>query len=62
MGCHHGIFANKAKDKGLHLSSFSSRILRLEFEDLAEFRKQLLKIVEEKGIKGVKEFSRQVKK
>jgi hypothetical protein len=34
----------------------------LEFEDLAEFRKQLLKIVEEKGVKGVKEFSRQLKK
>jgi hypothetical protein len=28
----------------------------LEFEDLAEFRKQLLKIVEEKGIKGVNKF------
>jgi hypothetical protein len=34
----------------------------LEMEDLAEFRKQLLKIVENKGIKGVKEFSRQLKK
>jgi hypothetical protein len=34
----------------------------LEFEDLAEFRKQLLKIMDEKGIKGVKEFSRQQKK
>jgi hypothetical protein len=34
----------------------------LEFEDLAEFRKQLLKIMKEKGIKGVREFSRQQKK
>jgi hypothetical protein len=34
----------------------------LEFEDLAEFRKKLLKIADEKGLKGVKEFSRQQKK
>jgi hypothetical protein len=34
----------------------------MEFEDLAEFRKQLLKIKEKQGIKGVKDFSRQMKK
>jgi hypothetical protein len=34
----------------------------LEFEDLAEFRKQLLMIMKEKGIKGIKDFSRQQKK
>jgi hypothetical protein len=34
----------------------------MEFEDLAEFRKQLLKIKKDKGIKGVKEFSRNMKK
>ena len=34
----------------------------LEFEDFAELRKQLLKIMKEKGIKGVREFSRQQKK
>ncbi len=34
----------------------------MEFEELAVFRQQLLKIKEEKGIKGVKDFSRQLKK
>ena len=34
----------------------------MEFEDLAEFRKQLMKIKEKQGIKGVKDFSRQMKK
>jgi hypothetical protein len=34
----------------------------MEFEDLAEFRKQLLKIKDEHGMKGVKDFSRQMKK
>ena len=34
----------------------------MEFEDLAEFRKQLMKIKEKQGIKGVKDFSRQIKK
>ena len=33
----------------------------MEFEDLAEFRKQLLKIKKEKGMKGIKEFSRNLK-
>ena len=33
----------------------------MEFEDLAVFRKQLLKIMKDKGIKGIKEFSRQQK-
>jgi hypothetical protein len=34
----------------------------MEFEELAEFRKQLLKIKKEKGINGIKEFSRNMKK
>ena len=34
----------------------------MEFEELAEFRKQLLKIKKDKGIKGVKEFSSNMKK
>jgi hypothetical protein len=34
----------------------------MEFEELAEFRKQLLKIKKEKGIKGIKEFSSRMKK
>jgi hypothetical protein len=34
----------------------------MEFEELAEFRKQLLKIKKDKGMKGVKEFSRNMKK
>jgi hypothetical protein len=34
----------------------------MEFEELAEFRKQLLKIKAEKGMKGVKDFSRNLKK
>jgi hypothetical protein len=34
----------------------------MEFEELAEFRKQLLVIMKEKGIKGIKEYSRQKKK
>ena len=34
----------------------------MEFEDLAEFRKQLLKIKKEKGVKGIKEFSKNMKK
>ena len=34
----------------------------MEFEELAEFRKQLLEIKRKKGIKGVKDFSRQMKK
>jgi hypothetical protein len=34
----------------------------MEYETLAEFRKQLLKIKENKGMKGIKEFSRQLKK
>jgi len=34
----------------------------MEFEELAEFRKQLLKIKKEKGVKGIKEFSRNMKK
>jgi hypothetical protein len=34
----------------------------MEFEDLAVFRQQLLKIKETKGIKGVKDFSRELKK
>jgi hypothetical protein len=34
----------------------------MEFEDLAEFRKQLLEIKKNKGMKGVKDFSRQMKK
>ena len=33
----------------------------LEFEDLAVFREQLLKLMKDKGIKGIKEFSRQQK-
>jgi hypothetical protein len=33
----------------------------MEFEELAEFRKRLLRIREEKGMKGMKEFSRQQK-
>jgi hypothetical protein len=34
----------------------------MEFEDLAVFRKQLLNIKKNKGMKGVKDFSRQMKK
>jgi len=34
----------------------------MEYEELAEFRKRLLKIKKEKGIKGVKEFARQLRK
>ena len=34
----------------------------MEFEELAEFRKQLLKIKKDKGMKGVKEFSSRMKK
>ena len=34
----------------------------MEFEALAEFRKQLLRIKKEKGIKGIKEFSGKMKK
>ncbi len=34
----------------------------MEFEELAEFRKQLLRIMKERGIKGVKESSRHQKK
>jgi hypothetical protein len=34
----------------------------MEFEELAEFRKQLLKIKKDQGIKGIKEFSRNQKK
>ncbi len=34
----------------------------MEFEDLAEFRKQLLEIKKNKGMKGIKDFSRQIKK
>ena len=34
----------------------------MEYEELAEFRKRLLKILKEKGIKDVKEFARQLKK
>ena len=34
----------------------------MEFEELAEFRKQLLRIKKEKGIKGIKEFSSRMKK
>jgi hypothetical protein len=34
----------------------------MEYEELAEFRKQLLKIKAEKGMKGVKEFSKHLKK
>jgi hypothetical protein len=34
----------------------------MEYEELAEFRKQLLKIKKDKGIKGIKEFSRNQKK
>ncbi len=34
----------------------------MEFEELAEFRKQLLRIKKEKGVKGIKEFSRNMKK
>ena len=34
----------------------------MEFEELAEFRKQLLKIKKDKGMKGVKDFSRNMKK
>ena len=34
----------------------------MEFEELAEFRKQLLKIKKNQGIKGIKEFSRNQKK
>jgi hypothetical protein len=34
----------------------------MEFEELAEFRKRLLKIKKDKGMKGVKEFSRDMKK
>jgi hypothetical protein len=34
----------------------------MEFEDLAVFRQQLLKIKEDKGMKGIKDFSRQLKK
>jgi hypothetical protein len=34
----------------------------LEFEDLAEFRKQLLEIKKTQGIKGIKEFSKRMKK
>jgi hypothetical protein len=34
----------------------------MEFEDLAVFRKQLLKIVNDKGMSGIKEFSRNMKR
>jgi hypothetical protein len=34
----------------------------MEYEELAEFRKQLLKIKANKGMMGIKEFSRQLKK
>jgi hypothetical protein len=34
----------------------------MEFEELAQFRKELLKILKEKGMKGVKDFSRQLEK
>ena len=34
----------------------------MEFEELAEFRKRLLKLKKDKGMKGVKEFSRDMKK
>ena len=34
----------------------------MEFEELAEFRKQLLKIKKDKGMKGIKEFSSRMKK
>ncbi len=34
----------------------------MEFEDLAVFRKQLLKIVKDKGMSGIKEFSRNMKR
>jgi hypothetical protein len=34
----------------------------MEFEELAEFRKQLLKIKKDKGMKGIKDFSRNMKK
>ena len=34
----------------------------MEYEELTEFRKRLLKILKEKGIKGVREFARQMKK
>ena len=34
----------------------------LEFEDLAAFRKQLLKIKKTQGMKGIKEFSKRMKK
>jgi hypothetical protein len=34
----------------------------MEFEDLAEFRKQLLRIKKDQGTRGIKEFSRQMKK
>jgi hypothetical protein len=34
----------------------------MEFEDLAVFRQQLLKIKDEKGMKGIKDFSRELKK
>jgi hypothetical protein len=34
----------------------------LEFEELAEFRKQLLDIKKKQGMKGIKEFSRRMKK
>jgi hypothetical protein len=34
----------------------------MEFEDLSVFRQQLMKIKMEKGIKGIKDFSRELKK
>ncbi len=34
----------------------------MEFEDLAVFRQQLLKIKGEKGMKGIQNFSRELKK
>jgi hypothetical protein len=34
----------------------------MEFEDLDEFRKQLLKLKTEQGMKGASDFSRQMKK
>jgi hypothetical protein len=34
----------------------------MEFEELAEFRKQLLEIKEKEGIKGIKDYSRKLKK